>query len=239
MIVDSSALLETAIDDVILSAFGSAGQRCSALRVVYVQDDIADRFVELLKGAIVPLRVGDPRRIDTDIGPVIDEGALRNLQQHEAYLSGFARLIARADKPNGLNGYYFAPVAYEIKSLSQLRGEVFGPVLHVIRYRAKDLDKVIDEINATGYGLTFGLHSRLSGRFEEIAHRICAGNIYINRSMTGAVVGVQPFGGMGLSGTGPKAGGPHYLARFVNERTVTVNITASGGNVNLISLEDK
>ena len=239
MIVDSSALLETAIDDLILSAFGSAGQRCSALRVVYVQDDIADRFVELLKGAIVPLHVGDPRRFDTDIGPVIDEGALRNLQQHEAYLSGFARLIARADKPNGLNGYYFAPVAYEIKSLSQLRGEVFGPVLHVIRYRAKDLDKVIDEINATGYGLTFGLHSRLSGRFEELAHRIQAGNIYINRSMTGAVVGVQPFGGMGLSGTGPKAGGPHYLARFVNERAVTVNITASGGNVNLISLEDK
>ncbi|PZP56023.1 MAG: bifunctional proline dehydrogenase/L-glutamate gamma-semialdehyde dehydrogenase [Micavibrio aeruginosavorus] len=238
MIVESSALIEQVIDDVLISAFGSAGQRCSALRVVYVQDDIYESFCSILKGAMVELKVGDSRDISNDIGPVIDSEALRNLHAHQEYLKTFARLIGAARQPENLNGYYFAPHAYEIDTLSQLRGEVFGPILHVIRFKSKSRDKVIEEINSTGYGLTFGLHSRLSNRFAETASRVDAGNIYINRSMTGAVVGVQPFGGMGLSGTGPKAGGPYYLHRFATERTISINTTATGGNLELISLED-
>lgn len=238
MIVESSALLEQVVDDVVISAFGSAGQRCSALRVVYVQDDIADRFCRILKGAMAELRVGDARNISTDIGPVIDAEALRNLESHHDYLKTFAKKIGEAVKPPHLNGYYFAPIAYEIDGLGRLRGEVFGPVLHVIRYKQKNRDKIIDEINSTGYGLTFGLHSRLSHRFDDTARAVEAGNIYINRSMIGAAVGVQPFGGSGLSGTGPKAGGPCYLHRFATEKTVSINTTATGGNIGLISLED-
>ena len=227
------------VDDVVISAFGSAGQRCSALRVVYVQDDIADRFCKILKGAIAELRLGDAREFTTDIGPVIDAEALRNLEAHKEYLNSFAKKIGEAAKPSHLNGYYFAPLAYEIDSLSKLKGEVFGPILHVIRYKLKNRDKIIEEINATGYGLTFGLHSRLEKGFAKTADHIHAGNIYINRSIIGAVVGVQPFGGMGLSGTGPKAGGPYYLPRFAHEKTITINTTATGGNLELISLEDK
>ncbi len=239
MIIESSALLEQAVDDVVLSAFGSAGQRCSALRVVYVQDDVADRFCEILKGAIAELRLGDAREIATDIGPVIDAEALRSLENHHDHLKTFAKKIGETPRPPHLNGYYFAPVAYEISNIAQLTREVFGPVLHVIRYRAKDRDKVIRDINSTGFGLTFGLHSRLTGRFGETADKIRAGNIYVNRSMTGAVVGVQPFGGMGLSGTGPKAGGPLYLHRFATEKTISINTTATGGNIALISLKDE
>ncbi len=238
MIVESSALIEQVIDDVLISAFGSAGQRCSALRIVYVQDDIYERFCEVLKGAIAELRVGDSRNISSDIGPVIDAEALRNLQAHQEYLRGFAKLIASAKQPENLSGYYFAPEAYEIDTISQLKSEVFGPILHVIRFKSKNRAKIIDEINSTGYGLTFGLHSRLSNRFGKTSDQINAGNIYINRSMIGAVVGVQPFGGMGLSGTGPKAGGPYYLHRFATEKTISINTTATGGNLELISLED-
>ncbi len=238
MVVESSALIEQVIDDVITSAFGSAGQRCSALRVVYVQDDIYERFCEVLKGAISELRVGDTRDISSDIGPVIDSEALRNLQQHKEYLNGFAKLIASAKQPENLNGYYFPPHAYEIDAISQVKKEVFGPILHVIRFKSKNRAKIVDEINSTGYGLTFGLHSRLENRFDKTAQNINAGNIYINRSMIGAVVGVQPFGGMGLSGTGPKAGGPYYLHRFATEKTISINTTATGGNLELISLKD-
>ncbi len=239
MIVDSSALPEQVVDDVILSAFGSAGQRCSALRVLYVQEEIADRTIKLLQGALKELVVGDPRRIETDIGPVIDREALNALLKHRDYLGSFARLIGEAPLPAGLNGYYIAPCAYEIDSLSRLQHEVFGPVLHVIRYAAKDRAKIIGEINGTGFGLTFGLHSRLQGESEKTAEAIEAGNIYINRSMIGAVVGVQPFGGRGLSGTGPKAGGPYYLHRFATEKVVSTNTTATGGNITLLlSLED-
>lgn len=238
MIVDSSALPEQVVDDVVLSAFGSAGQRCSALRVLYVQEEIADRLIELLKGAMAELKLGDPREYSSDIGPVIDANALRALEDHQDYLKSFAKLIAVAPKPDNLNGYYFAPVAYEIDSIRRLKREVFGPVLHVIRYRLKDKNKIIDEINSTGYGLTFGLHSRLENNFDKTAAKIHAGNIYINRSVIGAVVGVQPFGGMGLSGTGPKAGGPYYLQRFAHEKTITINTTATGGNLSLIGLED-
>ncbi len=238
MIVETSALLEQVVDDVVISAFGSAGQRCSALRVVYVHEDIADRFYELLRGAMTELKLGDPRLISTDIGPVIDAAALKNLEAHQAYLKTFAKLIGETPKPASLNGYYFAPVAYEIDSMQRLTRENFGPVLHVIRYRGKDRDRIIDEINSTGYGLTFGLHSRLTTRFDKIAKSIEAGNIYINRSIIGAVVGVQPFGGSGLSGTGPKAGGPDYLHRFASEKAISINTTATGGNIGLISLED-
>lgn len=237
MIVDSTALPEQVVDDVIVSAFGSAGQRCSALRVLYLQEDIADRIIHLLKGAMPLLKVGTPKDIATDIPPVIDADALENLKAHKKYLDSVATFIATAPIPSDASDTYFAPCAYEIDALSRLNGEVFGPLLHIIRF--DDIQKTIDEINATGYGLTFGLHSRLLGRHKMVADSLGAGNIYINRNMIGAVVGVQPFGGMGLSGTGPKAGGPYYLHRFATEITVTDNIMATGGNIDLLAgLED-
>jgi len=237
MLVDSSALPEQVADDVMLSAFGSAGQRCSALRVLYVQEEIAGRVMELLRGALQELRVGDPRRISTDIGPVIDAAALESLARHVERLKGFGRLIGQAPLPAGpgLAGWYIAPAAYEIDSISRLPGEVFGPILHVIRYAAKDRVRIIREVNGTGYGLTCGIHSRLQQEAAKMAQQVEAGNVYINRSMIGAVVGVQPFGGRGLSGTGPKAGGPHYLQRFANEKTITVNTAAVGGDVTLLN----
>lgn len=239
MIVDSTALLEQVCDDVMVSAFGSTGQRCSALRVLYVQDDVADKVIGLLAGAMAHLRVGDPADIATDIGPVIDGDALDRLVEHENFLKEIgARLLARALMPEGLSGHYFAPVSYEIKSMRQLPGEVFGPILHVVRFAAGDLPRVVDEINASGYGLTFGVHSRIDDRINDLSSKIHAGNVYINRTMIGAVVGVQPFGGQGLSGTGPKAGGPHYLMRFAHEKTITRNTAASGGNIKLVAGSD-
>lgn len=233
MIVDTSALPEQVVDDVLLSAFGSAGQRCSALRVLYVQNDIADRVIHLLKGALPLLKVGNPTDVSTDIPPVIDAEALIKLQDHKKYLDGFATFIASAQPPKENNDTYFTPCAYEIKSISQLRGEVFGPVLHIIRF--DKIEDALTEVNSTGFGLTFGCHSRLSTHHQLVVERTRAGNIYLNRNMIGAVVGVQPFGGMGLSGTGPKAGGPHYLHRFATEKTVTDNIMATGGNVDLLA----
>jgi RHH-type proline utilization regulon transcriptional repressor/proline dehydrogenase/delta 1-pyrroline-5-carboxylate dehydrogenase len=235
MIVDSTALPEQVIDDVILSAFGSAGQRCSALRVLYVQDDIADKVISLLRGGMSLLRVGDPRDIATDVGPVIDQDALKSLQSHIDTMAATATLIERAPVSQDVSGYYVAPIAFEIKNISQLKREVFGPVLHVIRYPAEGRDRVVEEINSTGFGLTCGIHSRLSARSAGLGKVVKAGNIYINRSMIGAVVGVQPFGGMGLSGTGPKAGGPYYLHRFATEKVTSINTTATGGNIALIS----
>ncbi len=240
MIVDSSALPEQVVDDVLVSAFGSTGQRCSALRVLFLQDDIADKTLHMLKGAMENLRIGDPIFLSSDLGPVIDAEALENLVRHKAALDGFGKKIAEApmDPDWSAQGHFFAPVAYEIESLSDLKREIFGPVLHVIRYRAKDLDQVIANINATGYGLTLGVHSRIEATMTKIANDAHVGNAYINRTMIGAVVGVQPFGGHGLSGTGPKAGGPHYLARFATEKVVSINTTASGGNASLVSLEE-
>jgi RHH-type proline utilization regulon transcriptional repressor/proline dehydrogenase/delta 1-pyrroline-5-carboxylate dehydrogenase len=235
MLMDSTALPEQVVDDVMLSAFGSAGQRCSALRVLYVQEEIASRVMELLRGALQELRIGDPRLVSTDVGPVIDADALESLTRHAKRLKGFGRLIGQAPLPEGLSGWYIAPAAYEIDSISRLPGEVFGPILHVIRYPAKDRERLIQEVNGTGYGLTFGIHSRLQREAAETARRAEAGNVYVNRSMIGAVVGVQPFGGRGLSGTGPKAGGPHYLHRFANEKTITVNTVAVGGNIALLN----
>jgi RHH-type proline utilization regulon transcriptional repressor/proline dehydrogenase/delta 1-pyrroline-5-carboxylate dehydrogenase len=239
MVVDSSALPEQVVRDVISSAFHSAGQRCSALRVLCLQADIADRVLEMLKGAMREIRVGMPGLLSTDVGPVIDQSQLEMLENHCQRMDGRSRLIARAPLPEDLpEGYWFAPCAYEIDAISELEQEIFGPVLHVVRYAARDIDKLIDEINGTGYGLTLGVHSRIDRFQRHVAGRVKVGNAYVNRNMTGAVVGVQPFGGEGLSGTGPKAGGPQYLFRFTTERTRTVNTAAVGGNASLLALSD-
>jgi RHH-type proline utilization regulon transcriptional repressor/proline dehydrogenase/delta 1-pyrroline-5-carboxylate dehydrogenase len=238
MLVDSSALPEQVVKDVIRSAFHSAGQRCSALRVLFLQSDVADRIIRLLAGAMSELVVADPRWLSTDVGPVIDGGALAELEAHAELMEQRFRLLARAPLQSDLDGHFMAPCAFEIDSIRSLEKEVFGPILHVVRYRARDLDRVIDEINGIGYGLTLGVHSRIERTQRYIANRVMAGNCYINRNMIGAVVGVQPFGGERLSGTGPKAGGPHYMLRFATERTLTVNTAAVGGNASLLELED-
>ena len=238
MIVDSTALPEQVVKDALGSAFTSAGQRCSALRVLYVQRDIADRVIELIKGAMAELKVGPTYLRENDIGPVIDNEARESLVAHIDTLKAEGRLIAEARLPEGVNGHFVAPVAFEIGGIHELKKEHFGPVLHVVRYDAADLEKVVAAINGTGFGLTLGVHSRN----EETAKRIEAlsrvGNLYVNRNQVGAVVGVQPFGGCGLSGTGPKAGGPSYLLRFTNERTTSTNTTAVGGNASLLALAD-
>jgi len=238
MIVDSSALPEQVVKDVIRSAFHSAGQRCSALRVLFLQSDVADRIIRLLQGAMQELVVGDPRRLATDIGPVIDGGALAELRAHAERMEKEFKLLARAPLQPNLDGHFLAPSAFEIDSIRSLEKEVFGPILHVVRYPGRELDRVIDDINGTGYGLTLGVHSRIDRTQKHVASRVKAGNCYINRTMIGAVVGVQPFGGERLSGTGPKAGGPHYMLRFATERTLTVNTAAVGGNASLLELED-
>ena len=237
MLVDSSALPQQVVIDVISSAFHGAGQHCSALRVLYLQDDVADPIMDLLAGAMNELVMGDPRMLVTDVGPVIDQVALYGLKAHAERMEKEGRLIARTPVPPNLDGYFFAPCAFEIDTIKQLEREVFGPILHIIRYRARDLDRVIEDINDTGYGLTLGVHSRIDRTQKYIAEQIRAGNRYVNRNMTGAVVGVQPFGGERLSGTGPKAGGPHYMFRFATERTLTVNTAAVGGNAGLLELD--
>ena len=239
MIVDSSALLEQVVHDAITSAFNAAGQRCSALRVMFVQEDIADRVLELLAGAMELLRLGDPGLLETDIGPVIDAAAQEQLEAHARRIVQGARWHHRVSLgPEHAHGCFVAPLAVEIEGIKVLEQEVFGPILHVVRYRSDGLDAVIDAINQTGYGLTLGVHSRIDGVARRIAARARVGNVYVNRNMIGAVVGVQPFGGCGLSGTGPKAGGPRYLHRFATERTVTTNTSAVGGNTALLSIEE-
>ncbi|WP_158882690.1 bifunctional proline dehydrogenase/L-glutamate gamma-semialdehyde dehydrogenase PutA [Rhodanobacter sp. L36] len=238
MIADSSALPEQIVKDVIASAFQSAGQRCSAARVLFVQEDIADKVCAMLAGAMAELKVGDPGQLSTDVGPVIDEDAKKILVDHAARMDKEAKKIAEVPLDAALtdHGTFFAPRAYEIPSLSTLTREVFGPVLHVIRWKGSELDKVVEQINATGYGLTLGIHSRINDTVDYIASHARVGNCYVNRNQIGAVVGVQPFGGENLSGTGPKAGGPHYLLRFANERTLTINTTAAGGNASLLTI---
>ena len=238
MLADSTALPEQLVHDVLSSAFDSAGQRCSALRVLYVQEDIAERVLELLAGAMAELRVGDPLRLDTDIGPVIDEEARALLVAHAARMQREGRLIARTPLPADCSpGTWFPPQAFEIGSIAQLTREVFGPVLHVVRFSASQLPQVCDAINATGYGLTLGVHSRIQETVDFVRAHARVGNLYVNRNQIGAVVGAQPFGGQGLSGTGPKAGGPHYLQRFAVERVTCTNTTAAGGNASLLSME--
>ncbi len=238
MIVDSTALPEHVIDDVILSAFGSAGQRCSALRVLYLPEDTADGLITMLKGALETWRTGSVDEWHNDMGPLIDVDAYHKIKSHCDLLISRGKLIYKSALDEAITVPYVPAHIFELSSLSELSEEIFGPVLHIIRYNQNEIDRVIDEINATGYGLTCGVHSRLKEFHTYVSSRIKAGNIYINRSMIGAVVGVQPFGGRGLSGTGPKAGGPHYLHRFATEQAISVNTTAAGGNLKLLTLPD-
>lgn len=239
MIVDSSALLEQVVMDVVTSAFGSAGQRCSALRVLYVQEDVYPRMIALLKGAMAELRIGDPRWLTTDVGPVIDNDALLLLKTHVASMQKKYEILYQCTLSHEAEtGYFMPPTAIAIDSIDALENEVFGPVLHVICFKQTDLDDVIAQINSTGYGLTLGIHSRINETVNYIRQRVHVGNCYVNRNIVGAVVGLQPFGGEGLSGTGPKAGGPQYLQRLCHERTYTVDTTAAGGNASLMSLPD-
>ena len=224
MIVDSTALPEQVIDDVVQSGFQSAGQRCSALRVLFIQEDVADTFISMLIGAMKTLSIGDPQWLSTDIGPVIDTKALNTLTSHTEFMKDKGKLLYQCELSDDLDGTYFAPRLYEIDNINVLEKEVFGPCVHVVRFKGKDLDKVIDQINDTGYGLTMGVHTRIEERAYELAKLSRAGNVYINRNMIGAIVGVQPFGGRGLSGTGPKAGGPNYLPRLMMEK-VTPELT--------------
>ena len=236
MIVDSSALPEQVTRDVISSAFQSAGQRCSALRVLFVQDDVADQMIAMIAGAMEALKVGDPSEIDTDVGPVIDADARKLLDEHIKWLDKNAKKICRRKAPvEAAHGCFVAPALYELKSLSQLNRENFGPILHVIRFAAEDLPRVVSDINATGYGLTLGLQSRIDTVRDYVEEHARVGNFYVNRNQIGAVVESQPFGGEGMSGTGPKAGGPHYVARFATERVTCIDTTAAGGNASLMA----
>jgi RHH-type proline utilization regulon transcriptional repressor/proline dehydrogenase/delta 1-pyrroline-5-carboxylate dehydrogenase len=236
MIVDSSALLEQVTDDVLTSAFYSAGQRCSALRMLYVQEEIYDELLEMIKGAVEVLEIGDTSDFSMDIGPVIDKKAKEILENHIDDMSkkGF-KIFAHPHKDKKKAGYYFYPHIIEVDSINDIPDERFGPILHITKYKAKNIDKVIDEINNCGFGLTFGIHSRVEDKIEHIRSKVRVGNIYVNRSIVGAKVESQPFGGENKSGTGFKAGGPHYLLRFMTERATSINTTAFGGNVELLN----
>ncbi len=240
MVVDSTALAEQVADDAMISAFSSAGQRCSALRLLMVQDDVADEMIEMVLGAMTERRVGLPEDPATDIGPVIDEEALERLKGHLSRLTREARLLGRGETtPETAHGTFLAPHVFEIGDLSPLScGEVFGPILHVLRWKGGELCDLMRRLRETGYGLTFGVHTRLERRWEWLFAESTAGNVYINRNMIGAVVGAQPFGGTGLSGTGPKAGGPHTLLRYATERVKTLNTAAIGGNTELFNLDE-
>ncbi|HEY0052937.1 MAG TPA: bifunctional proline dehydrogenase/L-glutamate gamma-semialdehyde dehydrogenase PutA, partial [Caulobacteraceae bacterium] len=237
MFADTTALREQVIDDVIMSAIGSAGQRCSALRVLYVPRDSADALIEGLTGALVVLVVGDPSDPATDVGPVIDAEARAALEAHVERLGREAKILKRKDIGDlGSKGEFFAPTIAEVPTPDFLEREVFGPVLHIYRYDPADIDAVATKLASRGYGLTLGVHSRIEAFAEQIKRLVPAGNVYVNRSIIGAVVGVQPFGGEGLSGTGPKAGGPHALIRYAMERAISVNIAAQGGDPALLNL---
>jgi RHH-type proline utilization regulon transcriptional repressor/proline dehydrogenase/delta 1-pyrroline-5-carboxylate dehydrogenase len=240
MIVDATALPEQVTDDVITSAFRSAGQRCSALRLLCLQEDVAEPIVEMIAGAARELKLGDPREPSTHIGPVIDAEAKDKLDRWIADYERKGRLRFRWDRFQSLpaNGTYVPPAIIMLERAAELREEVFGPILHVVRWRAGELDALLEEIAANGYGLTLGIHSRIDATVEQVVARLAHGNVYVNRSMIGAVVGTQPFGGVGLSGTGPKAGGPNYLRRFASEQVITVNTAAAGGNASLLAAEE-
>lgn len=236
MIVDSSALPEQVVRDVLASAFQSAGQRCSALRVLYLQDDVADEMLAMIRGGFDALHIGDPADLATDVGPVIDPDAQAALERHVARREASGHTVWRRNLPASADkGCFVAPTILEIDSILDLKRENFGPVLHVTRFKAEDLGTVLDEINATGYGLTLGLHSRIEATRQFVQARARVGNFYVNRNQIGAIVESQPFGGEGLSGTGPKAGGPHYVARFATERVTCIDTTAAGGNASLLA----
>jgi RHH-type proline utilization regulon transcriptional repressor/proline dehydrogenase/delta 1-pyrroline-5-carboxylate dehydrogenase len=235
LIVDNSALPEQVVDDVITSAFRSAGQRCSALRILCLPEETADKIIAMLTGAMRVLRVGDPSLLETDVGPVIDAPAKEKLLAHVERLKREAKEVYTSALDAGLRGSFIAPQAWEIPGVSFLTEEVFGPILHIVRYKTENLDTLIAQINATGFGLTGGLHSRIDDKVIQVERTLNVGNFYVNRSLIGAVVGAQPFGGEGMSGTGPKAGGPHYLLRFSCERVTSINTTAAGGNASLLA----
>ncbi len=235
MIVDATALPEQVSDDVVTSAFRSTGQRCSALRLLCIQDDVADEMIAMIAGAARQLKIGDPRDVSVHVGPVIDAEARQKLSGYIETMKRDARVLYSGAE---LQGNLLAPQMFEIESAAMLREEIFGPVLHVVRYREDELDKLLSLIDGNGYGLTLGIHSRIEETIERIVARLPVGNVYINRNMIGAVVGVQPFGGRALSGTGPKAGGPHYLPRFATEQTLTNNTSAAGGNAALFALDE-
>ncbi len=239
MIVDSTALPEQVVRDVLSSAFDSAGQRCSALRVLFIQEEVAETILTMLQGAMAELSIGNPDLLSTDIGPVIDAQAKAQLENHVAHMKQEAKLIFELPIPSEFKGTFVSPTVFEIKHINQLKHEVFGPILHIIRYKESELNQVIDQINSTGFGLTFGIHSRINEKVKEVTQKIRAGNLYINRNTIGAIVGTQPFGGEGLSGTGFKAGGPHYLLRLTTERCISEDTTASGGNTSLMSLQEE
>jgi RHH-type proline utilization regulon transcriptional repressor/proline dehydrogenase/delta 1-pyrroline-5-carboxylate dehydrogenase len=235
MVVDSTALPEQVVDAVVQSAFRSAGQRCSALRLLCVHDSVAEAVIAMIRGALQELAVGDPARLSTDVGPLIDTEAHEGVSRQVQRLRSQATLIGEASLPASAAGRHFiAPIAFEVQRIADLNEEIFGPVLHVVRWRG-DADAVIREINALGYGLTLGIQTRIDSRALRLAQAARIGNVYVNRNMIGAVVGVQPFGGEGMSGTGPKAGGPLYLYRFCGEQTLTVNTAAAGGNASLLA----
>src|SRR3954449_2181762 len=225
---------EQVVDDTVISAFQSAGQRCSAQRLLFLDESAAPRMLEILAGALAELKVGDPRDPDTDIGPIIDAPAQAALARHVESLRRSAKLIGEAP-PAAPSGHFISPIAFQLPIAQLPRAEVFGPVLHVCTYRRAELPAVLRWLRDTGYGLTLGIHSRIQSFVDTVVDATRVGNTYVNRSMIGAVVGVQPFGGEGLSGTGPKAGGPHYMLRFATERTVTVNTAAIGGVTELLS----
>ena len=236
MIVDGTALPEQVADDVVMSAFRSAGQRCSALRLLFVQDDVADRMLEMIEGAARELVLGDPMLASTDIGPVIDQEQQRMLTEHVEIMRKTQKVRFQGEVP--AEGTFFAPTIVDLSNAEALDREIFGPVLHVVRWKAKDLEKVLDKIEATGFGLTLGVHTRIEDLVRKVVDRLDTGNVYVNRNIIGAVVGTQPFGGSGLSGTGFKAGGPNYLTRFALEQVVSINTAASGGNASLIAMGD-
>jgi RHH-type proline utilization regulon transcriptional repressor/proline dehydrogenase/delta 1-pyrroline-5-carboxylate dehydrogenase len=237
MLVDSTALPEHVVDAVIQSAFRSAGQRCSALRLLCLHEAVAEPVIEMLAGAMQLLRVGDPADFATDVGPLIDHEAARTVAEQVERLAGHARRIAETPLPTPLpSGAFQAPIAFEVEAIESVREEIFGPVLAVVRWSGAP-EAVIERVNRLGYGLTMGIQTRIDRRAQTLCTRACVGNVYVNRSTIGAVVGVQPFGGEGLSGTGPKAGGPHYLQRFATEQTITVNTVAAGGNVTLMTMD--
>ncbi len=236
MIVDSTALPEQVARDAVASAFQSAGQRCSALRLLCVQEDVAETMIDMVAGAMAELNIGDPAILATDVGPIIDAEAQANIAAYIAEARAAGRVIAQAartDWPAG--GTFVPPTMIRLDHVTDLKREIFGPVLHVATWKGGELDALIDAINASGYGLTLGVHTRIDGVAAHVAARAAVGNVYVNRNQIGAIVGSQPFGGRGLSGTGPKAGGPHYLHRFAEEKSISTDITAAGGNAALMA----
>ena len=236
MIVDSSALTEQVVDDAIESGFGATGQRCSALRIMAIQEEVFERTVNMLNGALEKIEIGDPRLLKTDIGPVIDEDAKEKINKHLEI--NRKKFFSKTKIEKDLKDNYVNPTIIKINELSDVKEEIFGPIIHVMKYKSKELEELVNNINKLNYGLTLGIQSRIDNTINYIFNNVKVGNVYINRNIVGAVVGAQPFGGRGLSGSGAKAGGPNYLIQFVNEKTFTYNTTAAGGNASLMMLEE-